>query len=50
MAAQFEINRNQTAFDLAFAERLNDLIRRDIDPQRPSSRSTSQTSWQALHS
>jgi hypothetical protein len=48
VAAQFDLNRNLAAFELAFAERLHAAIQREIDAQPASQRGTAGLQWDAL--
>nr|WP_119292498.1 DUF1631 family protein [Azohydromonas sediminis] len=48
LAAQFELNRNLSAFELAFGKRLQEQVERALDPYQPSGRSLEVTDWTAL--
>jgi hypothetical protein len=49
LAAQFELNRNFAAFELAFAERLRTLIQREIDAlPSTTARASAPMTWDAL--
>ncbi|MCU0928327.1 MAG: DUF1631 domain-containing protein [Burkholderiaceae bacterium] len=48
VAAQFDLNRNLAAFELAFAEKLHAAIQREVDTQPTSQRGTAGLQWDAL--
>lgn len=48
VAAQFDLNRNLAAFELAFADKLRAAIQREIDAQPTSQRGTASLQWDAL--
>jgi hypothetical protein len=48
LATQFELNRNLSAFELAFGKRLQEQVERALDPYAHSGRSLEATDWTAL--
>lgn len=48
VAAQFDLNRNLAAFELAFAEKLHAAIQREVDAQPTSQRDGARLQWDAL--